>query len=305
MTSGQVDEGLTLYNAARAMGVSFAQETVPRDGFVEANGLRFHYLDWGEPDRPPMLLLHGFAQTCHSWDFVALSLSDRFRLIALDQRGHGDSDWATDGDYSPEAQQQDLNAVAEALRLESPVVMGLSMGGRNAFTYAAAHPGEVRALVIVDTGPENMRPGSENIRGFVQQEDELDSVEAFVSRVQAFNPRRPVQQIRGSIVHNLKQLPNGKWTWKYDKLLRSPGRPFASDPETAQRLWGYLESLKCPTLIVRGGASDVIAFETAEAMQRRTPGSRLATVEGAGHLVMGDSPVGFERAVTEFLDGLE
>ena len=287
------------------MGVSFAQETVPLDGFVEANGLRFHYLDWGEPDRPPMLLLHGFAQTCHSWDFVALSLSDRFRLIALDQRGHGDSDWAPDGDYSPEAQQEDLKAVVEALRLDGPVVIGLSMGGRNAFTYAAAHPGEVRALVIVDAGPENMRPGSENIRRFVQQEDELDSVEAFVSRVQAFNPRRPVQQIRGSIVHNLKQLPSSKWTWKYDKLLRSPDRPFSSDPETARRLWGYLESLKCPTLIVRGGASDVIALETAEAMRKRTPGSRLATVEGAGHLVMGDNPAGFERAVTEFLNGLE
>ena len=305
MTSGQVDGELSLYDAARAMGVSFAQETVPRDGFVEANGLRFHYLDWGEPDRPPMLLLHGFAQTCHSWDFVALSLSDRFRLIALDQRGHGDSDWAPGGDYSPEAQQKDLNAVVEALRLDGPVVMGLSMGGRNAFTYTATHPGEVRALVIVDAGPENMQPGSENIRRFVQREDELDSVEAFVSRVRAFNPRRPVQQIRGSIVHNLKQLPSGKWTWKYDKLLRSPDRPFASDPETARRLWSYLESLKCPTLIVRGGASDVVALETAEAMRKRTPGSRLATVEGAGHLVMGDNPVGFERAVTDFLNGLD
>ena len=85
MTS-QPSRGLSLYDAARAMGVAFANETVPQDRYVTAYGLRFHYLEWGEPHNPPMLLLHGFAQTCHSWDFVALSLCDSFRVMALDQR---------------------------------------------------------------------------------------------------------------------------------------------------------------------------------------------------------------------------
>ena len=304
MTSHATGQGLSLYDAARAMGVTFANETAPEDKFVTANGSRFHYLDWGSPENPPVVLLHGFAQTCHSWDFVALGLCDRFHVIALDQRGHGDSDWAPDGDYSPEAAQQDLHAIVEVLGLSGFILIGLSMGGRNSFTYAANHPEKVRALVVVDAAPENKTDGTQNIRRFVQQDDELDSIDAFIERVQRYNPRRPIEQIRGSIMHNLKQLPNGKWTWKYDKLLRSPERRMGSDPETTQRLWGYVESLRCPTLVVRGDVSDVIALETAEAFHRRIANARLATVEKAGHLVMGDNPAGFQRAVTEFLKEL-
>ncbi|MCY3543986.1 MAG: alpha/beta hydrolase [Chloroflexi bacterium] len=304
MRSQASTQGLSLHDAARAMGVRFANDNVPQDKFVDANGLRFHYLEWGNPDNPPMLLLHGFAQTCHSWDFVALGFSDDYHVIVLDQRGHGDSDWAPDGDYSPETQQQDISAVVDALGLEGFVLMGLSMGGRNSFTYAANNPGKVKALVIVDAAPQNMTQGTDNIRNFVQQDDELESVDAFVDRVLQFNPRRDRQQVRGSILHNLKELPNGNWTWKYDRALRRPGRRMGSDPDTEQRLWGYIRSLQCPTLLVRGGASDIVALDTADRMHQAIPNSRLATIEGAGHLVMGDSPSGFQNAVTEFIASL-
>ncbi|MDE2687376.1 MAG: alpha/beta hydrolase [Chloroflexota bacterium] len=304
MSSQASTQGLSLHDAARAMGVQFANDNVPQDKFVDANGLRFHYLEWGNPDNPPMLLLHGFAQTCHSWDFVALGFSDDYHVIVLDQRGHGDSDWAPDGDYSPETQQKDISAVVDALGLEGFVLMGLSMGGRNSFTYAANNPGKVKALVIVDAAPQNMTQGTDNIRNFVQQDDELESVDAFVDRVLQFNPRRDRQQVRGSILHNLKELPNGNWTWKYDRALRRPGRRMGSDPDTEQRLWGYIRSLQCPTLLVRGGASDIVALDTADRMHQAIPNSRLATIEGAGHLVMGDSPSGFQNAVTEFIASL-
>ena len=304
MTTQAANQGLSLHDAARAMGVQFANDNAPQDKFVTANGMRFHYLEWGSAANPPMLLLHGFAQTCHSWDFVALGFSDDYRVIVLDQRGHGDSDWAADGDYSPETQQNDISAIVREIGLEDFTLMGLSMGGRNSFTYAANNPDRVRALVIVDAGPQNMQQGTQNIRNFVQQDDELDSVDAFVERVLKYNPRRAPEQIRGSIMHNLKQLPNGKWTWKYDKRLRRPGRRMGSDPETEKRLWGYLEALQCPTLLVRGGASDIIAMDTADKMHAVIPNSQLSTIEGAGHLVMGDSPAGFQRAVTEFLAGL-
>ena len=304
MTSQAGSQGLSLYAAARAMGVSFTSETVPQDKFVEANGLKFHYLEWGDPSNPPMLLLHGFAQTCHSWDFVALSFSDRYRVIALDQRGHGDSAWAPDGDYSPETQQKDIAAIVEGLGLNEFVLMGLSMGGRNSFTYAGNHTDKLKALVIVDAGPQNMQAGSGNIRSFVQQEDELDSVDAFVDRVLQYNPRRDAVQVRGSILHNLMELPNGKWTWKYDKLLRSPDRRIGADPATTERLWGYLESIQCPVLVVRGGASDIMALDIAESMHDRIPNATMVTVEGAGHLVMGDRPAGFQKAVTDFLSGV-
>ena len=305
MTSESDKQGLSLYDAARAMGVPFAKEVEPTDRYASANGLRFHYLDWGDPDNPPMLLLHGFAQPCHSWDFIALTFSDRFRVIAMDQRGHGDTDWAPDGDYTPEAHRKDTHAFVQAIDLENFVLIGLSMGGRNALTYAANHPERVRAVAIVDAAPETMRAGGENIRRFVQQDDELDSVDEFVERVLKYNPRRSAQQVRGSIMHNLKQLPSGKWTWKYDKLLRSSDKRWQSDPGLTDRLWGYVDSLKPPTLVVRGSKSDLIASQTAEEMHRRMPNGALTTVEGAGHLVPGDRPAGFANAVTEFLASLE
>jgi len=304
MATETESEGMNLYNAARAMGVTFTTEAVPQDRFVTADGRRFHYLEWGEPDSPTMLLLHGYAQTCHSWDFVSLAMCDRFRVLSLDQRGHGDTDWAPDGDYSPEGYWTDLNAVAEALDLRDFVLMGLSMGGRNAISYAANHPGRVKALVVVDSAPIMEKAGSERMQRFVQGDDELDSVDAFVKRVQEYNPLRPAEQIRGSIMHNLKQLRNGNWTWKYDKVLRSPNRKPPSRDYTAL-LWEQIDNLDSPTLVVRGGQSDMIALDTADELHRRIKGSSLATVERAGHLVMGDNPSGFESAVMEFIDGVE
>ena len=298
-------QGLSLHNAAREAGVSFFHEWKPESKSVEANGLKFHYLEWGDPSKPLILMLHGFAQQAHSWDFVALAFADRFRIIALDQRGHGDSDWASDGDYTPETQQIDIAAIVQELSLDEFVLMGLSMGGRNSFTYAANNPEKVKALIIVDAGPENVRAGTQNIRRFVEQDDELDSIDAFVDRVVSYNPRRDPIQIRGSIVNNLRELPNGKWTWKYDKILRSPGRMGrVQDPGMTKRLWGYVERLNCPTLVVRGDRSDIIATDTADEMQKRIPHGKLAIIENAGHLVMGDNPSGFEKAVTKFISNL-
>jgi len=305
MTKDTESKGLTLYQAAREVGVSFSQDWVPKSKFLKANGLKFHYLEWGNTSNPTIVMLHGFAQQAHSWDFVALAFADRYRVIAIDQRGHGDSDWATDGDYSPETQQFDIEGIVAELELDQFILMGLSMGGRNSFTYAANNPKKVKALVIVDAGPENVRVGTQNIRNFVEQEDELDSIDAFVDRVIKYNPRRDPVQIRGSIINNIKQLPNGKWTWKYDKLLRSRGRMGRKqDPEVTNRLWTYVESLSCPTLVVKGDRSDVIADDTADQMHKRIPGGKIAIVENAGHLVMGDNPSGFEKAVTTFIQGI-
>ena len=296
------NQGLSLYEAARAAGVTFSAKVRPKDQYVKANVLQFHYLEWGDVGKPDMLLLHGFAQQCHSWDFVALAFSDRFHVIALDLRGHGDSDWAPDGDYSPEIQQNDINGVVQKIGLQNFVLMGLSMGGRNSFTYASNHPDEVRALIIVDAGPENQRNGTQNIRQFVQQDDKLDSIDAFVERVMSYNPRRDPVQLKGSLVHNLKQLPTGKWTWKYDRALRVGDRRMAQDAGMTERLWGYLENLTCPTLVITGELSDIIASDTAAMMHERIPNGELATVPNAGHLVMGDNPAGVEVEVTQFLN---
>ena len=300
-SSGPASGGLTLFDAARAKAVSFGRETLPRDRYVGLNGLRFHYLEWGDPSKPGIILLHGFAQTAHSWDFVGLSLCEDYHLIALDQRGHGDTDWAPDADYSPAAYLRDLAAFTTSLAVDRPVVAGLSMGGRNAIAYAAGHSELMGGLVIVDFAPEFQRAGSEHIRKFVQDTDELDSIDEFVSRVQAYNPRRSKRQIRGSIVHNIKQLPSGKWTWKYDRVLRQKDRSPKRDRDEIERMWEQVDAVRCPTLVVRGANSNVVSAEAADNLRRRLDGARLATVPDAGHLVPGDNPVGFIAELRDFM----
>lgn len=271
----------------------------PRDAFVTARGLRFHYLEWGAPAAPPLVCLHGVTQTAHSWDEVAAALAADWHVVCLDQRGHGDSDWAPDGDYSRETQAADIAAVTAALGLDRFLLAGMSMGGINAITLAARHPGRVRGLVIVDVSPDIERQGVENIRQFVEAPDELDSFEAFVERAHRFNPRRSLENIRSRLAHNLRQLPDGRWTWKYDRRLRTAGHGF--DPALLAGLWDDVRGLRCPTLIVRGAESDILSAEGARRLQAAIPGSELAVIPGAGHSVMGDNPEAFVAAVRPFL----
>lgn len=274
----------------------------PKDRRVTARGLRFHYVEWGDAGAPPILCLHGITQTAHSWDEVAADLAADYRVLCLDQRGHGDSDWAPDGDYSPRTQAADVDAIAAALALPPFVLAGMSMGGLNAITFTAQHPDKVRALVVVDVSPEIRKEGVENIRQFIQAADILDSFEAFVERAHLFNPRRSLENIRSRLSYNLKRLPDGRWTWKYDARLRSAETGFHTT--SLHHLWDDVSAVRCPTLIVRGGESDILSDESAARLQAAIPGSRLAEVAGAGHSVMGDNPSAFLAAVRPFLGAL-
>jgi esterase len=273
--------------------------STPHDHRVNARGLNFHYVEWGNAAAPPLLCLHGITQTAHSWDEVAADLANDYRVLSLDQRGHGDSDWAPDGDYTRQTQAADIDAITDALGLRQFILAGMSMGGINAITFTARHPEKVRALIIVDVSPEIQTRGVENIRHFIQAPDELDSFEAFVERAHQFNPRRSLDNIRSRLSHNLKQLPNGKWTWKYDKALRSGERGFQAS--ALLNLWDDVRAIRCPTLVIKGGESDILSAESATKLQAAIPGSRLAVVPGAGHSVMGDNPVAFVAAAREFL----
>jgi len=272
------------------------------DGRITARGLTFHYVEWGAAPAPPLLCLHGITQTAHSWDEVAAELSGAHRVLCVDQRGHGDSDWAPDGDYSRQTQAADLDALTDTLGLSRFILAGMSMGGINAITFTARHPEKVRALIIVDVSPEIQVRGVENIRNFIQAADELDSFEAFVERAHQFNPRRSLDNIRSRLSHNLKQLPSGKWTWKYDKALRSPERGFQAS--ALFNLWDDVHTIRCPTLIIKGGESDILSAESADKLQAAIPGSRVAVVPGAGHSVMGDNPAAFVAVTRAFIEGL-
>jgi len=268
-----------------------------------SQGLRLHYQDWGAHSLPDMLVLHGFGLSGHSFDEVAPEISARFHMTCLDQRGHGDSDWSQDGDYTRDSFVAEIESAVSNLGLKRPVLMGHSMGGLNSAFYTAKNPDAVPALILVDVGPEGAREGVDNIIRFTQGPDELDTFDQFVEMAHHFNPRRSIENIRSRMEHRLKQLPNGKWTWKFDKRFRQKESGLRVGTELrSDELWGVFKSIRCPTLLVRGGQSDILLAEHAEKLAREMSDCRLAVVEGAGHSVMGDNPSGFLTAVLPFLD---
>ena len=293
--------GLTLHQAARQKGVSFSQENEPVDRNVQANGMNFHYLEWGQPGNPMIVMLHGGSQQAHSWDFVSLPLSEGYHIIALDQRGHGDSDWAPDGDYALEAHQRDIDAFVAALGISGFHLIGHSMGGRNSYVWASRNSDKLRSLVIVDTGPVAQSRGRNRIQNFRELPDELDTFEEFADRVQEYTGRSREQTL-GALKYSIRQRPDGKWSWKYDKLLRTPGHQ--SPAWTPEQLWEAVARITCPTLVVRGGNSDIFADETMQQMRQVIPQCEIVTVPDAGHLVAGDNPVDFLAAVRRFYDSL-
>jgi esterase len=268
----------------------------PADRSVELAGQRLHYLDWGQPGQPALVLLHGFNQTCHSWDELAERMqADGFRVIALDQRGHGDSDRATGGDYGREAMADDPVRLAESLGVERFVVVGMSMGAVHAVLAAVRHPRRVEALVLVDWAPEVESHGT----ALVAQMALLSwaTFDEAVAAMLAFNPRRSEANIRARLRHSLGPDASGRWRWKVDTAGLAAHPRFRESPES---MWSAVDRLACPVLVVRGGASDLLTAEMAERLAARAH-AELVTIEGASHSVAGDRPEEFFAAVAPFV----
>lgn len=289
--------GLSLHDAARAMGVIFTEEAEPRSKMVNANGLELHYLDWGNPEKPAMLLLHGRTQSAHSWDFTSLAFHENYHVMALDQRGHGDSQWAPEGDYSIDAQVLDIRGFVDALGITQLVVVGHSMGGRNAIAFAGQYPALLSALVVVEMAPAQDRSMSTRIGIWHLLPADADSFEEYVDAAHSVNPRRTKEQLRGSLAHQVRRFPNGKWSWKWDPLMRDAD----TSGWTTEALWDCASNIRCPTVLIRGAESGMISDETVQQMETIVPGLHSAIVPGAGHLVPGDKPAAFHQVLREFL----
>lgn len=296
--------GLSLHDAARRMGVPFTVENEPEDRFVEANGLRFHYLEWGDSSNPTVLMLHGVSQQAHSWDFISLPLSTDYHILSLDQRGHGDSDWADDSDYTLDAMNADLDLIVPALGLDSGKfhLMGHSMGGRNSFVWASRHPGALKSLTVVDTGPETIQRGRRRIQQFQKLPDNLDTLDEFADRIQEYTGRTR-EQVLGALKYSIREGKDGKWTWKYDRVIRERGRQ--DGPWSPEQLWECWRRIDCPTLVTRGDRSDVFADDVLQRMGREIADCTTVTVSNAGHLVQGDNPPEFLAAARAHLDQAE
>jgi pimeloyl-ACP methyl ester carboxylesterase len=279
-------------------GLKPSKIVMPEDHHTIVGAMRFHYLDWGGNGHP-ILFLHGGGINAHTWDVVCLMLRERYHCIALDQRGHGDSEWSPAIDYGVATQVGDVEGFIEKLGLANPVLVGQSMGGLNSIAYAIRHSVKMKGLVVVDVGPEINSAGTQRIREF-SSTPELESLEAFLERAVKFNPIRDPRVLRRSLFYNLRQLPTGKWSLKHDQR-RASDDSWRIAAEQRERILRDVSNISCPTLIVRGGKSDVLSDDAAGRFAHMLPHARLVRVENAGHNVQGDNPRGLLDAMNPFL----
>ena len=275
------------------------------------DGLRLRADEFGDPNGPPVVLLHGGGQTRYAWGSTARVLAERgWHVFRVDLRGHGESDWPDDGDYGPEAFAGDVYEISRSFP-EPPVLVGASLGGIASMVAIGTHDEPVaRALVLVDVAPKIEQDGAMRIGAFMSEhlEDGFASLDEVADAVAAYNPHRPRPTDLSGLKKNVRQRDDGRWVWHWDPRFMK-GKLGSQDETRASlvhegRLQDAARTIKVPTLLVRGRVSDLLSEEGAQDLLRLVPHAEYIDVEGAGHMVAGDKNDLFNDAIVTFLDQL-
>jgi pimeloyl-ACP methyl ester carboxylesterase len=275
-----------------------------------AHALTLHLLEWSR-EGVPLVLLHGFGNDAHIWDDFAPSVAPHYRVVALDHRGHGDSDWDPERRYDHDAMLADLEHATAELGIDRLVLVGHSLGGRIATLFAGRHPERMAGLVVVDVGPEVDARGRLRIRMDVEASPApvYASVADYARDLSLAYPAARPEALAHMARHGLRRRDDGRYELKMDPALRgafstteTPAQAEAREREMEHQLWSALAKIPCPTLVVRGAASDILSPDVADRMVEEVlPKGRLAVVARAGHSVMTDNPDGFREAVCAFV----
>jgi len=237
-------------------------------------------LQWGSGP-PELVLLHGGGQNAHTWDGVLLR--SRRPALALDLPGHGRSSWP--GRYLPREHAPLVAAAIEQLAPEAHVVIGMSLGGLTAMCVAAWYPELVRRLVIVDVSPGS-GPGRAQAATDLSGTAEFPSFAALLARTREFRPEVPEESLRRSLLYNARELADGRWTWRHDSHPDRLSALYADLPS----YWDVAGAIGCPTTLVVGGRSRIVAPSDVERYRAAIPQLDVVTVADAGHSVQGDRP---------------
>jgi pimeloyl-ACP methyl ester carboxylesterase len=282
----------------------------PTSHYYYSQRLKLHYVDWGNTDKPPMLLIHGGRDHARNWDWVAQRLRDSYHIIAPDLRGHGDSEWARGSQYALIDYVLDIAQLLEQLRWFPIVIIGHSLGGAIACQYSGIYPERVQRLVAIEglgPAPGLLRygPAYQRMQEWIAQMQTFagrhphhyPSLEAAVQRMQEANQHLSAEQAHHLTVHGTYRNEDGTYTWKFDNYVRSHS-PYEFNMEEARSIWGRIT---CPTLLLRGTeswASDPRADSRASAFRQ----AQCVDISHAGHWVHHDQLEAFIKVVRTFLD---
>lgn len=265
--------------------------------YTSSDGLTLNCLDYGGEGRPSMLLVHGGSAHAHWWDFVAPAMTDRFHVLALDQRGHGDSQWSSEWAYGTRHYIADLGRIIGSWGLGAPVLVGHSMGGHNVMTYAGLHSDTLRAMVSID-GPATYPDFAVKFLSEIANKPgrRFDSLEAACEAFRTIpdDTLASPEVMRHIALHSFRQDAEGKWLHKMDR------RTMIREPISA---WKNLAEIRCPALFIRPEVSAL--RELANDLVARMPRGRMTIVPNSHHHVLLDNPAGLIVALDEFVNGLE
>ena len=272
----------------------------PKDRFLNVNRLRLHYLDWGNVGYQPMLLLHGFMGHAHVWDDFASSLRTHYHVIALDQRGHGESQWSEEEAYSIDDHFLDLAKFIDLLRLKDLIIIGHSMGGRNALFYTACITGNVDRLILVDARPANNSKAAKALKQqLINLPLQTSSLDEVLRTIQTIYPYLSLEICQHIASYGYRQIRHGKFVPKYDARM---GLHSDRLGYIAEDLWPFMKNIACPTLIVRGKESPFLSREVARKMCRIIPKAEWREVPKATHLPVQENPNVFKEMILDFLN---
>lgn len=264
------------------------------DKFVTVNGLRIHYLDWGNPGKPPLIMIHGIARHAHTFDHIAPHFARDYHVLAIDMRGHGDSSWDPKGDYLVEDHVKDLEGLVTQLRLRKITMLGNSTGGRVVQVFAGMHPDLVTKLVVEDVGPQRPEDIASGFARRVQQEvNGWASEDELVQQLTKENSGVAPSWVRTYAHFGVKPRGDGRLVWKRDPNLVKGFVP--------TDLWSSVRRITSPTIYVLGGRSTIVPAETQQELKKTLRDCQIVTMPGLGHYPDVEDPAGFLAIVDRFL----
>ncbi|MQF68953.1 alpha/beta hydrolase [SAR202 cluster bacterium AD-804-J14_MRT_500m] len=269
----------------------------PSEQFIEINGLRFRYLDWGSNGKPPMICIHGHTGQAHVWDRFGQVFARHFHVYSIDQRGHGGTQWAP-GDYDRDRYVEDLAGFIDVLGLQKVVLVGHSMGGWHSLLYTVTHQDIVASIIMLDIAPERSAESHKEVLTRPATPLELEDLKEVVDWLRLRDPWASDEAIRKDAEDKTITSPDGKRVWKADPEL------FGTAPLTAEltaRYWESLKSINSPILHVRGTESLFVSDDLVARMELTNPLFTNVDVFGAGHDVHIDKPDELEDIVRRFL----